>query len=62
MGTKVIRDKIPTASGRVFTPDGRVNSLYLNELFDAVAKETSARLYRRYRAEVPMSGGLWGGS
>ena len=62
MGAKVIRDKIPTASGRVFTPDGRVNSLYLNELFDAVAQETSARLYRRYRAEVPMSGGLWGGS
>src|SRR5256886_15094521 len=62
MGTKVIRDKIPTASGRGFTPDSRVNSLYLNELFDAVAKETSARLSRRYRAEVPMTGGLWGGS
>ena len=62
MGAKVIRDKIPAASGRVFTPDGRVNSLYLNELFDAVAKETSARLYRRYGAEVPLTGGLWGGS
>jgi hypothetical protein len=62
MGAKVIRDKIPAASGRVFTPDGRVNSLYLNELFDAVAKETSARLFRRYRAEVPLTGGLWGGS
>jgi len=62
MGAKVIRDKIPSASGPVFTPDGRVNSLYLNELFDAVAKETSARLHRRYRAEVPLTGGLWGGS
>src|SRR5436309_11981624 len=62
MGAKVIRDKIPTASGPVFTPDGRVNSLYLNELLDAVAKETSARLYRRYRADVPLTGGLWGGS
>jgi hypothetical protein len=58
MGAKVIRDKIPTASGSVFTPDGRVNSLCLNELLDAVAKETSARLYRRYRAEVPLTGGL----
>jgi hypothetical protein len=62
VGAKVIRDKIPTASGRVFTPDGRVNSLYLNELLDAVAKETSARLSRRHRAEVPITGGLWGGS
>jgi len=62
MGAKVIRDKIPTASGPVFTPDGRVNSLYLNELLDSVAKETSARLYRRYRAEVSLTGGLWGGS
>src|SRR2546428_8989419 len=62
MGTKVIRDKIPSASGPVFTPDGRVNSLYLNELLDSVAKETSARLYRRYRAEVSLTGGLWGGS
>src|SRR5437899_12841886 len=62
MGAKVIRDKMPTASGPVFTPDGRVNSLYLNELLDSVAKETSARLYRRYRAEVSLTGGLWGGS
>jgi len=62
MGAKVIRDKIPAASGPVFTPDGRANSLYLNELFDAVAKETSARLHRRYHAEVPLTGGLWGGS
>ena len=59
---KVIRDRIPTASGPVFTDDGRANSLYLNELFDAVAKETAARLRRRYRAEVPLTGGLWGGS
>jgi hypothetical protein len=59
---KVIRDRIPTASGPVFADDGRANSLYLNELFDAVAKETSARLRRRYRAEVPLTGGLWGGS
>jgi hypothetical protein len=59
---KVIRDRIPVASGQVFTPDGRANSLYLNELFDAVAKETSARLRRRYKAEVPLTGGLWGGS
>jgi len=59
---KVIRDRIPVASGPVFTPEGRANSLYLNELFDAVAKETSARLRRRYKAEVPLTGGLWGGS
>jgi hypothetical protein len=59
---KVIRDRIPTASGPVFTDDGRANSLYLNELFHAVAKETAARLRRRYRAEVPLTGGLWGGS
>ena len=39
---KVIRDRLPTVSGPVFTDDGRANSLYLNELFDAVAKETSA--------------------
>ena len=50
MGTKVIRDKIPTASGPVFSSDGRANAVYLNELFDAVARETSARLLRRYRA------------
>ncbi|HEY3196991.1 MAG TPA: hypothetical protein VGJ57_03165 [Nitrospirales bacterium] len=59
---KVIRDRIATASGPVFTDDGRANSLYLNELFDAIAKETAARLRRRYRAEVPLTGGLWGGS
>jgi hypothetical protein len=59
---KVIRDRVPTASGPVFAPDGRANSLYLNELFDAVAKETSARLQRRHRADVPLTGGLWGGS
>ena len=62
MGTKVIRDKIPTASGPVFSSDGRANAVYLNELFDAVARETSARLSRRYRADVPLTGGLWGGS
>jgi hypothetical protein len=59
---KVIRDRVPAASGPVFAPDGRANSLYLNELFDAVAKETSARLQKRHRAEVPLTGGLWGGS
>ena len=62
MGAKVIRDKTPTAFGPVFSPDGRANAFYLNELFDAVAKETSARLRRRYGAEVPLTGGLWGGS
>lgn len=62
MGTKVIRDKTPTASGPVFSPDGRANAVYLNELFDAVAKETSARLHRRFGADVPLTGGLWGGS
>ena len=59
---KVIRDRAPVASGAVFASDGRANSLYLNELFDAVAQETSARLRRRYRTEVPLTGGLWGGS
>ena len=39
---KVIRDRIPVASGPVFTPDGRANSLYLNELFDAVANGVRA--------------------
>ncbi|MEK6694833.1 MAG: hypothetical protein AABY67_05700 [Nitrospirota bacterium] len=62
MGAKVIRDKTPTASGPVFSPDGRASAVYLNELFDAVARETSARLFRRYRADVPLTGGLWGGS
>jgi hypothetical protein len=62
MGAKVIRDKTPTASGPVFSPDGRANAVYLNELFDAVAREASARLSRRYRADVPLTAGLWGGS
>jgi hypothetical protein len=62
MGAKVIRDRTPTASGPVFSTDGRANAVYLNELFDAVAKETSARLHRRFGADVPLSGGLWGGS
>ena len=62
MGAKVIRDKTPTASGPVFAADGRANAVYLNELFDAVARETSARLHRRYRADVPLTAGLWGGS
>ncbi len=62
MGAKVIRDKTPTASGPVFSADGRANAVYLNELFDAVAKETSARLRRRFGADVPLTGGLWGGS
>src|SRR5438105_10648834 len=62
MGVKVSRDRTPTASGPVCTPDGRANALYLNELFDAVAKETATRLRRRYRWEVPLTGGLWGGS
>ena len=59
---KVIKDRVPKASGPVFAPDGHANSLYLQELFDAIAKETGARLHRRYRAEVPLTGGLWGGS
>jgi hypothetical protein len=53
---------MPTVSGPVFTPDGRANSLYMGELFDAIAKETTARLKRRYRADIPLTGGLWGGS
>lgn len=59
---KVIRNKTPTVSGPVFSPDGRANAVYLNELFDTVAKETSARLHRRFGADVPLTGGLWGGS
>jgi len=62
MGPKVIHDKTPAASGPVFSQDGRANAVYLNELFDAVARETSARLFRRFRADVPLTGGLWGGS
>ncbi len=62
MGAKVIRDKTPAASGPVFSSDGRANAVHLNELFDAVAKETSARLRRRFGADVPLTGGLWGGS
>lgn len=62
MSAKVIRDKIPAASGPVFSPDGRANAFHLNELFAGVAGETSARLRRRYGAEVPLTGGLWGGS
>jgi hypothetical protein len=62
MGAKIIRDKTPTASGPVFSPDGRANAVYLNELFDVVAKETSARLRRRFGADVLLTGGLWGGS
>jgi hypothetical protein len=59
---KVIKDRVPKASGTVFAPDGRANSLYLQELFNAIAKETGARLHRRYRADIPLMGGLWGGS
>ena len=59
---KIIRDQAPKVSGAVFTPDGRANALYLGELFDAVARETGMRLRRRYRWEVPLTGGLWGGS
>jgi hypothetical protein len=49
-------------SGPLFTPDGRVNAVYLLELFRAVAEETSARLRREYAVDVPLTGGLWGGS
>jgi hypothetical protein len=59
---KIIRDKVPAASGPVFSADGRVNAVYAGELFDAIARETTSRLKRRYRVDVPLSGGLWGGS
>lgn len=59
---KIIRDQIPKASGPIFSPDGRANAVYLSELFDAIAKETSARLRRRYRVDIPLTAGLWGGS
>src|SRR5438132_11131423 len=59
---KIIRDQIPSVSGQVFAREGRASARSLGELFDAIAKETSARLRRRYRADIPLSGGLWGGS
>jgi hypothetical protein len=59
---KIIRDQMPTVSGPVFTADGRANAFYLGELFDVIARETTARLKRRYRADIPLTGGLWGGS
>ncbi len=57
-----VRDQAPTTTGPLFNSKGRVNALYLLELFDAIARETSARLRRKYGVEVPLTGGLWGGS
>ena len=34
MGMKVIRDKTPTASGPVFSPDGRANAAVIKLLSD----------------------------
>jgi hypothetical protein len=55
-------NRAPTVAGPLFTPHGRVNAFYLLELFDGIARETSARLRQKYGAEVPLTGGLWGGS
>ncbi len=50
------------ASLPLFSQDGRVNAVYLYDLFDSVATETAEALRRQYGADVPLTGGLWGGS
>jgi len=46
----------------LFSEDRRINLYYLHETFKAIAEIVSLRLKQNLRIDVPLSGGMWGGS
>lgn len=52
----------PKASGAVFTADQRTNLYYLNDLYGKIARYVSHQLRERYKIDVPITSGIWGGT
>lgn len=52
----------PQASGAVFTTDQHTNLYYLNDLYGKIARYVSHQLRERYRIDVPITSGIWGGT
>lgn len=46
----------------LFSDDRRINLCYLHETFKAIAEIVSLRLKQNLQIDVPLSGGMWGGS
>ena len=46
----------------LFSDDGRINLYYLHETFQAITEIVSLRLKQNLQIDVPLSGGMWGGS
>ena len=46
----------------LFSDDGRINLYYLHETFKAITEIVSLRLKQNLQIDVPLSGGMWGGS
>jgi hypothetical protein len=47
---------------QLFSEDRRINLYYLHETFKALAEIVSLRLKQNLQIDVPLSGGMWGGS
>ncbi len=54
--------ELPEASGAVFTEDQRTNLYYLNDLYAKIARYVSHQLRERYKIEVTITSGIWGGT
>lgn len=54
--------QLPKLPERLFSEDGRINLYYLHEAFKGVAELVSIRLKQNAQIDVPLSGGMWGGS
>jgi len=54
--------QLPKFPKHLFSEDGRINLFYLHETFKSIAEIVSVRLKQNIKIDVPLSGGMWGGS
>jgi len=54
--------QLPKFPKHLFSEDDRINLYYLHEVFKGIAEIVSIRLKQNIKIDVPLSGGMWGGS
>jgi hypothetical protein len=54
--------QLPKFPKHLFSEDDRINLYYLHEVFKGITEIVSIRLKQNIKIDVPLSGGMWGGS